>query len=499
MQKQFVYETGVVTYQIFPVMKSGEARLPLLLWLEGEKTSTEENIQQNLQQICKDKNLNLMIVSIDTKSSYGEKKICKAIQRLIFEIRSQYRMHVCETYLAGYREGAYGVSQMISYYPRLIAAAILIDGYGDPYHIRQAKGIPIWFIHESTKNVGCDFGRERLNDENVLKDSYFLEQSLRNIGAKCRSTELMSSNKQEEWMQLLETTGVDWCLEQSRRKVFRVEMLSPSVFRIDDYFMSSCYLIEGADKALLIDTGMGEGDFKGLISNLTSKPVILAITHPHPDHMYHAGLFQKIYIHENAADNFESIYEEMRCMDTSLFESMYGVRIPELKTDKSREIIKLHNGEWLDLGEDCQIQAAFLPGHTLYDCVFIDDKHQFVFTGDAVGSGYTVGIPTSRDSIQTNIENYKKSIESFLEQYADRIKTYGFLGGHFIQENGCDDTKQEDYLSDRSSYFNPLSLQTIEDMRELCKRVLQGDYDEAIDGDEYSWAYKTARIEGHFS
>ena len=36
----------------------------------------------------------------------------------------------------------------------------------------------------------------------------------------------------------------------------------------------------------------------------------------------------------------------------------------------------------------------------------VNGQNSFVFTGDAVGSGYTVGIPTSRKTVKSNIENY---------------------------------------------------------------------------------------------
>ena len=105
----------------------------------------------------------------------------------------------------------------------------------------------------------------------------------------------------------------------------------------------------------------------------------------------------------------------------------------------------------------------------------------------------------SIDVLKENIENYKNTLDNFLIRYADRVKEYGFLGGHFIQENGCDDTKQEDYLSNQSTYFNPLSLQVVKDMSELCAKILMGEYDNEMTQDEYSWSYGSARISGHFS
>lgn len=498
MSEQYRYEAEMITYQIFPVMKSGGARLPLLIWIEGKNKNTEEQIQKNLQQVCKNKKINFIIISLKPTQTFEDVRLCKTIQKFVFEIRRQYQMDVCKTYLAGCEVGAYGVSQLLSYYPRLFAAAVLVNGYGDPYQIRNAKEVPMWFIQSMKKKKDNDAGNWKHENGNILKDDSSLVDSLRNVGCQCKYTELTDEDQSENSLGLLELQGVDWCLKQSRREIFRVELIMPSVFRIDDYFMSSCYLIEGKNNALLIDTGMGEGDFKGLVESLTSKPVILAITHPHPDHMYHAGSFQKIFIHKDAAVKFATVFEDMRNMDISQYDNMYGMKLPEWQKEQSTDICKLQDGDCLNLG-DCEIKVAFLPGHTPYDCVFIDDKHKLVFTGDALGSGYTVGIPTSRETVYSDIEKYKNALDSFLTEYADRIKEYGFLGGHFIQENGCDDTKQEDYLSNQSTYFNPLSLRVVEDMRELCARILQGEYDNAMTEEEYSWSYQSARISGRFS
>lgn len=64
MSEQYRYEAEMITYQIFPVMKSGGARLPLLIWIEGKNKNTEEQIQKNLQQVCKNKKINFIIISL---------------------------------------------------------------------------------------------------------------------------------------------------------------------------------------------------------------------------------------------------------------------------------------------------------------------------------------------------------------------------------------------------------------------------------------------------
>ena len=54
------------------------------------------------------------------------------------------------------------------------------------------------------------------------------------------------------------------------------------------------YLIEGEKRALVIDTGMEARPLAPVLSTLTERPLVLALTHAHPDHMYHADEFQTV-------------------------------------------------------------------------------------------------------------------------------------------------------------------------------------------------------------
>ena len=53
------------------------------------------------------------------------------------------------------------------------------------------------------------------------------------------------------------------------------------------------YLLEGSEKALLLDTGYGAGNLRAFVEQLTDKPVIVANTHYHPDHAGGNGEFEK--------------------------------------------------------------------------------------------------------------------------------------------------------------------------------------------------------------
>ena len=49
-------------------------------------------------------------------------------------------------------------------------------------------------------------------------------------------------------------------------------------------YNESLYLVEGTDKAVLIDAGTNIKDLDRIVAAITKKPVMLVATHVHPDH-----------------------------------------------------------------------------------------------------------------------------------------------------------------------------------------------------------------------
>ena len=75
--------------------------------------------------------------------------VAQTIQRLIFDFRIKYKLDICRTYLVGAGYGAIGAWHLAGSYPRLFAAMVAIGGCADPYHIRNAKYMPIWAFLKS--------------------------------------------------------------------------------------------------------------------------------------------------------------------------------------------------------------------------------------------------------------------------------------------------------------------------------------------------------------
>ncbi len=129
-------------------------------------------------------------------------------------------------------------------------------------------------------------------------------------------------------------------------------------------FNESLYLVEGTDRAVLIDAGTRIADLDKIVASLTDKPVTLVATHVHPDHTGAAGCFRELYI--NPADTVE---------------------IPQMMPDYKGEIRFLKDGEILDLGGR-QLEVIFTPPHTPGSTTFVDKKAGYGFSGDSFGSGY---------------------------------------------------------------------------------------------------------------
>ena len=152
----------------------------------------------------------------------------------------------------------------------------------------------------------------------------------------------------------------------------------------------SLYLVEGNDKAILIDAGTNIKNLDKIVSSITKKPVILVATHVHPDHTGSSiNSFSEIYINPGDRDLIP------------MFMSKYpGV----VKYLKDKEIIDLGNR---------QLEVIFTPGHTKGSTTFIDKKAGYGFSGDSFGTGLlllTVNFTTfiaSCEKISTIMEGEK--------------------------------------------------------------------------------------------
>ena len=127
-------------------------------------------------------------------------------------------------------------------------------------------------------------------------------------------------------------------------------------------YNESVYVVEGEDKALVIDAGAYMPHLDEAVAKLTDKPVMVALTHGHGDHVGGIVCFPEVWIHP--AD------------------------IPMIARDGKGyqgEIHELNDGDVIDLGGR-RIEVLHTPGHTSGSITFFDKEHHYGFSGDAFGS-----------------------------------------------------------------------------------------------------------------
>ena len=198
--------------------------------------------------------------------------------------------------------------------------------------------------------------------------------------------------------------------------VFKTEKVTGRITRIYAFATELMYLVEGTEKAALIDTGSGIGSLKACVEQLTDKPVIVLVTHGHVDHAMGAAEFENVYMsHED-----DYIYEKhgtdafrRSCFSTVTppFEAGEEDLIPTMKLS---EIKNLTEGDRFDLG-GISVEIYACLGHTRGSVVMLIPEERLLITGDACNLFTFV-----YDDYSTTITEYEESLKALLEKVSGK-------------------------------------------------------------------------------
>ena len=188
-------------------------------------------------------------------------------------------------------------------------------------------------------------------------------------------------------------------------------------------YNESIYVLEGDDKALVIDAGTHAPGLDKLVAKLTDKPLMMALTHGHGDHVGGIVCFPEVWIHP-----------EDEAMIT-------GGRNPYKGT-----VHHLEDGDVIDLGGR-QIEVMHTPGHTAGSITFFDKEHGYGFSGDAFGS--------------TNLLLFAGTFKTLINTTS--------RAAEYMQKNGITKLYPGHYHGD-----NPETLQRVLDEKKMSQEVLSG-------------------------
>lgn len=163
--------------------------------------------------------------------------------------------------------------------------------------------------------------------------------------------------------------------------------MNENTYRIEDGGVRF-FLLEGSEKALLIDTGMNTPNAKEIAESITNLPLMLLNTHADPDHISGNDAFSEFYMNPNEEGNL-------------------------LDHGKSGKIIPACDGDVIDLGGR-KLRIIELFGHTEGSIAVLDIDAKILFGGDSIQDGRIFMFGRRR-----NIDEYIRSLKSLYENHID--------------------------------------------------------------------------------
>ena len=321
-------------------------------------------------------------------------------------------------YLVGFSAGGTGAWTLLLRNPGLFAAALPISGNADAFLADKAafsavRNTPVLPVHSWDDPVAPLRGTQNA----IAAMTSAGDTSVAGIAQIWGMGAVVPAH--EAWRPAFHHHEVvyNWLFEQSLART-RSGAVAPSalhtvrdigggVQQVWDYYLGTVYVIERADKALVIDAGMGTGSLYEFLRQHVLKnkdvPIEIAITHDHFDHV--AGLagfagaaqLRKVYVHAEDAAAVGRV----------------------LKADGTK-IQHVADGDLIPLGGG-SVEVIGVPGHTFGSLVYqYEDR---LYTGDAIGTGDAwLGFSP------LSIEEYGGSIRHLLDRVGDR--KLDVLGGH---------------------------------------------------------------------
>jgi glyoxylase-like metal-dependent hydrolase (beta-lactamase superfamily II) len=194
---------------------------------------------------------------------------------------------------------------------------------------------------------------------------------------------------------------------------FTVRQLGPGLWVLQDPIgqvvpgydvrVVNLYLVEGDERAALIDSGMGIGEIAAACRALTAKPLLTLCTHSHWDHVGGAHLF---------ADRRISAIEAERLTRTYEVEGVGTIQAAPATSS-------LAEGDVVDLGGRT-LTVWHTPGHSPGHVSFLDSRTDYLFCADTCYAG-TLWSQTE----DANLEDWRHSLARLAASGAAAL-----CGGH---------------------------------------------------------------------
>jgi glyoxylase-like metal-dependent hydrolase (beta-lactamase superfamily II) len=194
---------------------------------------------------------------------------------------------------------------------------------------------------------------------------------------------------------------------------FGTEEVEPGAWLVAEPGHVNCFLVEGSERAVLIDTGLGIADIGAAARRLTDKPILVVSTHSHSDHRGGNWRFPDVAAHPLAlgplaglvdhdylagylavARDQVAAYQRAREADDRFFHQFTAAtRLRPLPEEAGQWAVPggpvpraLADGERIDLGGR-ELTVLRTPGHSPGSLCLLDERAGLLFAGDTLITG----------------------------------------------------------------------------------------------------------------
>lgn len=188
-----------------------------------------------------------------------------------------------------------------------------------------------------------------------------------------------------------------------------------------------CYLLNGAERSLLIDTGLGICNIYHEVIKLSGKPVTAVATHIHWDHIGGHGYFPDFYAHADELDwlggKFPLPRKVVQDMVVDRCDLPEGFDVGSYTVFQGTPTRVLRDCDTIDLGGRV-VEVLHTPGHSPGHMCFWEEAKGYLFTGDLVYLGALLA-----DFPSTDPEAYLASLKKISALPVKRV----FPGHHSLR------------------------------------------------------------------
>ena len=210
----------------------------------------------------------------------------------------------------------------------------------------------------------------------------------------------------------------------------QIKKLTDRITLLYGITMECCiYLVEGSERALLIDTGLGAIDIRSEIEELTSLPYDIVNTHGHGDHTGGNIYFPVVCMHKASEPDARGFLELNKTVLTE--EEVAAVEAQLAKG--TYEIRYISDGFTFDLG-DRHLEVISIPGHSSGCIALLDHEDRIVFSGDCFVKSMPIQmvVPTAltiREYLESlhKLQARSEEFDSFCTGHDEQLEPKIFL------------------------------------------------------------------------